>query len=166
MFTRVGEVEGAVMDVYDFLYHDFLRNQSDSAGQHLTAFHTVFSCCGKHSRSPLTGPVESITCPAGLRVTGQGCLLAVSASLQKHMDWCWALLLLMMAAVVSGMILTSFLFFSIRLGVSETLCCSLGFGLPSETGIIPHSGLLVYDAVFFSCANQWFISNKLKNTQK
>ncbi|KAK1161827.1 tetraspanin-32-like [Acipenser oxyrinchus oxyrinchus] len=118
MFTRAGEVEGAVMDVYDFLYHDFLRNQSDSAGQHLTAFHTAFSCCGKRSHSPLTGPVESITCPAGLRATGQGCLLAVSASLQKHMDWCWALLLLMMAAVVSGMILTSFLYFSIRLGVS------------------------------------------------
>ncbi|XP_041073870.1 tetraspanin-32-like [Polyodon spathula] len=115
---RADEVEGAVMDVYDFLYHDFLRNQSDSAGQHLTAFHTAFSCCGKRSHSPLTGTVESITCLAGLRATGQGCLLAVSAFLQKHVDWLWALLLLTMASLVNGMVLTSFLYFSICLGDS------------------------------------------------
>ncbi|XP_049677073.1 tetraspanin-32 isoform X2 [Accipiter gentilis] len=81
------EVEDSVMDVYDLVYEEVRRNASSFRRHELTAIHEAFLCCGKHSPFGDTTNVEHETCPPG-----------------QEGD----------AEQVYGMILTSFLWFSIH----------------------------------------------------
>ncbi|NWV53672.1 TSN32 protein, partial [Daphoenositta chrysoptera] len=64
-YTHSTEVEGSMMDVYDFVYEEVRRNTSSLRRHELTAIHEAFLCCGKHSPFGDTSNVEHKTCPPG-----------------------------------------------------------------------------------------------------
>ncbi|KAK2519737.1 Tspan32 [Columba livia] len=109
------EVEDSMMDVYDFVYEEVRRNSSSFRRHELTAIHEAFLCCGKHSPFGDTTNVEHKTCPSGqIRSAGQDCLQEIRDFLRKHMDFISTLLGVTIGFMVYGMILTSFLWFSIH----------------------------------------------------
>ncbi|XP_065538840.1 tetraspanin-32 isoform X4 [Lathamus discolor] len=108
-------VEESMMDVYDLVYEEVRRNASSFRRHELTAIHKVFLCCGKHSPFGDTTNVESKTCPPGqANDAGQDCLQEIQFFLKKHMDFVTTLLGITIGFTVYGMILTSFLWFSIH----------------------------------------------------
>ncbi|NXW94739.1 TSN32 protein, partial [Alopecoenas beccarii] len=109
------EVEDSIMDVYDFVYEEVRRNSSSFRRHELTAIHEAFLCCGKHSPFGDTTNVEHKTCPSSqIRNAGQDCLQEIRDFLRKHMDFVSTLLGVTIGFTVYGMILTSFLWFSIH----------------------------------------------------
>uniref|UniRef100_A0A8C4KA56 Tetraspanin 32 n=1 Tax=Dromaius novaehollandiae TaxID=8790 RepID=A0A8C4KA56_DRONO len=120
-YTHRTEVEDSMMDVYDFVYEEVRKNASSFRRQELIAIHETFLCCGKRSPFGETGDVERKTCPPGHAGAAEEvkrksvlppCLLHV----QRLCDitgtcliskTCWT-------SQVYGMILTSFLYFSIH----------------------------------------------------
>ncbi|XP_068800924.1 tetraspanin-32 isoform X2 [Struthio camelus] len=137
-YTHRTEVEDSMMDVYDFVYEEARKNASSFRRQELTAIHETFLCCGKHSPFGETGDIERETCPLGHAETAEeDCLQEIRDFLKKHMDFVSALLAVTICFMVYGMILTSFLWFSIHfsnnldrkgkytLRESTTSCCAL-----------------------------------------
>ncbi|NXL42860.1 TSN32 protein, partial [Podilymbus podiceps] len=109
------QVEDSVMDVYDLVYEEVRRNASSFRRHELTAIHEAFLCCGKRSPFGDTTNVERKTCPPGhTHDVGQDCLREIRGFLQKHMDFVSVLLGVTIGFTVYGMILTSFLWFSIH----------------------------------------------------
>ncbi|XP_065695648.1 tetraspanin-32 [Patagioenas fasciata] len=106
------EVEDSMMDVYDFVYEEVRRNSSSFRRHELTAIHEAFLCCGKHSPFGDMTNVEHKTCPSSN--AGQDCLQEIRDFLRKHMDFISTLLGVTIGFMVYGMILTSFLWFSIH----------------------------------------------------
>ncbi|TRZ20374.1 hypothetical protein HGM15179_006702 [Zosterops borbonicus] len=120
-YTHSTEVEDSMMDVYDFVYEEVRRNTSSFRRHELTAIHEAFLCCGKHSPFGDTTNVENKTCPPGqVRDEGQDCLQEIQDFLKNHMDFVFSLLGIAIGFTVYGMILTSFLWFSIHF--SSNLC--------------------------------------------
>ncbi|NXT44898.1 TSN32 protein, partial [Pelecanoides urinatrix] len=114
-YTHSTEVEDSVMDVYDLVYEEVRRNTSSFRRHELTAIHEAFLCCGKRSPFGDTANVERRTCPSGqVRDAGQDCLREIQDFLKKHMDFVSTLLGIAIGLTVYGMILTSFLWFSIH----------------------------------------------------
>ncbi|NXI48418.1 TSN32 protein, partial [Galbula dea] len=114
-YTHSTEVEDSMMDVYDLVYEEVRRNTSSFRRHELTVIHEVFLCCGKHSPFGDTANVEHKTCPPSLvHNAGQDCLQEIQGFLKKHMDFISTLLGVTIAFTVYGMILTSFLWFSIH----------------------------------------------------
>ncbi|XP_027507076.1 tetraspanin-32 [Corapipo altera] len=114
-YTHSTEVEDSMMDVYDFVYEEVRRNTSSFRRHELTAIHKAFLCCGKHSPFGDTNNVEHQTCPPGqVHSAGQNCLQEIQDFLKKHMDFVFSLLGVAIGFTVYGMILTSFLWFSIH----------------------------------------------------
>ncbi|XP_068004422.1 tetraspanin-32 isoform X2 [Melanerpes formicivorus] len=114
-YTHSTEVEDSVMDVYDHVYEEVRRNSSSPRRHDLTAIHEAFLCCGKHSPFGDTASIEQKTCPPGQAWgAGQDCLQEIQHFLKKHMDFVSTLLGITIAFMVYGMILTSFLWFSIH----------------------------------------------------
>ncbi|XP_010223137.1 PREDICTED: tetraspanin-32-like, partial [Tinamus guttatus] len=108
-------VEDSMMDVYDFVYEEVRKNASSFRRQELTAIHETFLCCGKRSPFGETGDVERRTCPPGRpKAAEEDCLREIQDFLKKHMGFVSALLAISICFVVYGMILTSFLCFSIH----------------------------------------------------
>ncbi|XP_054053516.1 tetraspanin-32 isoform X3 [Rissa tridactyla] len=108
-------VEDSMMDVYDLVYEEVRRNASSFRRHELTAIHEAFLCCGKHSPFGDTANVETKTCPSSqVRDVGQDCLQEIRDFLKKHMDLVSTLLGIAIGFTVYGMILTSFLWFSIH----------------------------------------------------
>nr|XP_015194198.1 PREDICTED: tetraspanin-32-like [Lepisosteus oculatus] len=81
-------VESAAKDIYDRLCHDFAVNQTAQVKEHLAAIHSA------------------------------DCLLAIGHFLHKHLDICWTLILATATIALSGLFLTSSLYFSVRLAES------------------------------------------------
>ncbi|NXA17639.1 TSN32 protein, partial [Ibidorhyncha struthersii] len=109
------QVEDSMMDVYDLVYEEVRRNASSFRRLELTAIHETFLCCGKRSPFGDTANVEHKTCPSSqLRDAGQDCLQEIGDFLKKHMDFVSTLLGVTIGFTVYGMILTSFLWFSIH----------------------------------------------------
>ncbi|KFP69740.1 Tetraspanin-32, partial [Acanthisitta chloris] len=109
------QVEDSMLDVYDFVYEEVRRNASSFRRHELTAIHEAFLCCGKHSPFGDTSNVERQTCPPGqAHDVGQDCLQEILDFLKKHMDFVFLLLGITIGFTVYGMILTSFLWFSIH----------------------------------------------------
>ncbi|XP_065492654.1 tetraspanin-32 [Caloenas nicobarica] len=109
------EVEDSMMDVYDFVYEEVRRNSSSFRRHELTAIHEAFLCCGKRSPFGDTTNVEHKTCPSGqIHNAVQDCLQEIRNFLRKHMDFVSTLLGVTIGFMVYGMILTSFLWFSIH----------------------------------------------------
>ncbi|XP_054053520.1 tetraspanin-32 isoform X7 [Rissa tridactyla] len=114
-YTHSTEVEDSMMDVYDLVYEEVRRNASSFRRHELTAIHEAFLCCGKHSPFGDTANVETKTCPSSqVRDVGQDCLQEIRDFLKKHMDLVSTLLGIAIGFTVYGMILTSFLWFSIH----------------------------------------------------
>ncbi|NXO02999.1 TSN32 protein, partial [Rhinopomastus cyanomelas] len=114
-YTHGTEVEDSMMDVYDLVYEEVRRNISSFRRHELTAIHEAFLCCGKHSPFGDTASVEHKTCPPGqARGAAQDCLQEIRRFLKKHMDFVSMLLAVATSFTVYGMILTSFLWFSIH----------------------------------------------------
>ncbi|XP_030337177.1 tetraspanin-32 [Strigops habroptila] len=114
-YTHSTEVEDSMMDVYDLVYEEVRRNASSFRRHELTAIHKAFLCCGKHSPFGDTTNVERKTCPPGqAHDAGQDCLREIQFFLKKHMDFVTTLLGIAIGFTVYGMILTSFLWFSIH----------------------------------------------------
>ncbi|KAF1567714.1 Tetraspanin-32, partial [Eudyptes schlegeli] len=114
-YTHGTEVENSMMDVYDLVYEEVRRNASSFRRHELTAIHEAFLCCGKRSLFGDTANVERKTCPSGqVRDAGQDCLREIQDFLKKHMDFASMLLGITIGFTVYGMILTSFLWFSIH----------------------------------------------------
>ncbi|KFQ36228.1 Tetraspanin-32, partial [Mesitornis unicolor] len=109
------QVEDSMMDVYDLVYEEVRKNASSFRRHELTAIHEAFLCCGKYSPFGDTTNVENKTCPSGqIHSAGQDCLQEIQAILKKHMDFVFMLLGVTIIFTVYGMILTSFLWFSIH----------------------------------------------------
>ncbi|XP_010002176.1 PREDICTED: tetraspanin-32 [Chaetura pelagica] len=114
-YTHSTEVEDSMMDVYDLVYEEVRRNTSSIRRYELTAIHEAFLCCGKHSPFGDTADVESKTCPSSLvHGAGQDCLQEIQDFLKKHLDFVSTLLGITIGFTIYGMILTSFLWFSIH----------------------------------------------------
>ncbi|XP_039392443.1 tetraspanin-32 isoform X1 [Mauremys reevesii] len=139
-YTNNSEVEDAMMDVYDSVYEEVRRNLSSFRRQELATIHETFLCCGKQSPFGETGGIENETCPSEHMGTArEDCLQEIQDFLKKHMDFVSALLILTICfmetlsqkifilvkifqcfegktkiILVYGMILTSFLWFSIH----------------------------------------------------
>ncbi|XP_074740792.1 tetraspanin-32 isoform X2 [Strix uralensis] len=114
-YTHSTEVEDSMMDVYDLVYEEVRRNTSSFRRHELTAIHEAFLCCGKHSPFGDTANIESKTCPPGpAHDAGQDCLQEIQDFLKKHMDFVSTILGVTIGFTVYGMILTSFLWFSIH----------------------------------------------------
>ncbi|KFV03418.1 Tetraspanin-32, partial [Tauraco erythrolophus] len=109
------EVEDSMMDVYDLVYEEVRRNASSFRRQELTAIHEAFLCCGKISPFGDMTNVERETCPPGqVHDEGQDCLQEIQDFLKKHMDFVSTLLGVTIGFTIYGMILSSFLWFSIH----------------------------------------------------
>ncbi|NWU63328.1 TSN32 protein, partial [Pterocles burchelli] len=114
-YTHSTEVEDSMMDVYDLVYEEVRRNTSSFRRHELTAIHEAFLCCGKHSPFGDTANVEHKTCPPSQEHNArQDCLQEIQVFLRKHMSFVSTLLGVTIGFTVYGMILTSFLWFSIR----------------------------------------------------
>ncbi|NWU91405.1 TSN32 protein, partial [Upupa epops] len=114
-YTHGAEVEDSMMDVYDLVYDEVRRNTSSFRRHELTAIHEAFLCCGKNSPFGDTASVEHKTCPPGqAHGAGKDCLQEIRIFLKKHMDLVSMLLAVAIGFTVYGMILTSFLWFSIH----------------------------------------------------
>ncbi|NWI24193.1 TSN32 protein, partial [Sula dactylatra] len=114
-YTHSTEVEDSMMDMYDLVYEEVRRNTSTVRRQELTAIHEAFLCCGKHSPLGDTANIERKTCPSSqVHDAGQDCLKQIQDFLKKHMDFVSTLLGVTIGFTVYGMILTSFLWFSIH----------------------------------------------------
>ncbi|KFO85796.1 Tetraspanin-32, partial [Buceros rhinoceros silvestris] len=114
-YTHSSEVEDSMMDVYDLLYEEVRRNASSFRRHELTAIHEAFLCCGKNSPFGDTDIVERKTCPPNqAQDAGQDCLREIQDFLKKHMVFVFALLGISIGFTVYGMVLTSFLWFSIH----------------------------------------------------
>ncbi|NXJ76886.1 TSN32 protein, partial [Trogon melanurus] len=109
------EVEDSMLDVYDFVYEEVRRNASSFRRHELTAIHEAFLCCGKPSPFGDTANVERKTCPLSqVHDARQDCLREIQNFLKKHLDFVSTLLGVTIGFTVYGMILTSFLCFSIH----------------------------------------------------
>ncbi|NXR00697.1 TSN32 protein, partial [Sagittarius serpentarius] len=118
-YTHSTEVEDSMMDVYDLVYEEVRRNASSFRRHELTAIHEAFLCCGKHSPFGDTTDIQHETCPPGrAREAEQDCLQEIQDFLKKHMDFASTLLGVTIGFMVYGMILTSFLWFSIHFSSS------------------------------------------------
>ncbi|NXX78690.1 TSN32 protein, partial [Urocolius indicus] len=114
-YTHSTEVENSMMDVYDLVYEEVRKNVSSLRRQELAAIHEAFLCCGKHSPFGDTTDIEQETCPhSQVHDAGQDCLQKIRDFLKKHMDFVSTLLGVTIGFTVYGMILTSFLWFSIH----------------------------------------------------
>uniref|UniRef100_K7FYU7 Tetraspanin 32 n=1 Tax=Pelodiscus sinensis TaxID=13735 RepID=K7FYU7_PELSI len=104
-----------MMDVYDSVYEEVRRNVSSFRRQELAAIHETFLCCGKQSPFGETGSIENETCPSEQMGTAkEDCLEEIQDFLKKHMAFVSVLLIITICFMVYGMILTSFLWFSIH----------------------------------------------------
>uniref|UniRef100_A0A8C4V0Q7 Tetraspanin 32 n=1 Tax=Falco tinnunculus TaxID=100819 RepID=A0A8C4V0Q7_FALTI len=98
------QVEDSMMDVYDLVYEEVRRNASSFRRHELTAIHEAVSCLSALAETPALGYIPD----------GFDCLQEIQDFLKKHMDFVSTLLAITIAFTVYGMILTSFLWFSIH----------------------------------------------------
>uniref|UniRef100_A0A663EV60 Tetraspanin 32 n=1 Tax=Aquila chrysaetos chrysaetos TaxID=223781 RepID=A0A663EV60_AQUCH len=102
------QVEDSMMDVYDLVYEEVRRNTSSFRRHELTAIHEAVTLLGGQS------PPQAAAMLQGVSVSSQDCLREIHDFLKKHMDFVSTLLGVTIGFMVYGMILTSFLWFSIH----------------------------------------------------
>ncbi|KAM3856225.1 tetraspanin-32 isoform 2-T3 [Vipera latastei] len=108
-------VENAMMDVYDVVYEDVRNNISSTRRQDLYSIHKMFLCCGKKSPFGERSSIEDEMCTSGILETQEeDCLQEIKYFLKKHMDIISVLMTITIFFMIYVMILTSFLWYSIR----------------------------------------------------
>ncbi|XP_054828579.1 tetraspanin-32 [Eublepharis macularius] len=112
--TRNTEAEDAMMDVYDFVYEAVRSNSSSNGRQELLTIHKTFLCCGKKLPFEEASHIENEMCQLETMGTKEDCLQEIHNFLKKHMSYVSILMIITTIIMVYGMILTSFLCFSIH----------------------------------------------------
>ncbi|XP_077177634.1 tetraspanin-32 isoform X2 [Paroedura picta] len=113
--TNSTEAEDAMMDVYDFVYEEVRSSSSSNRSQELLTIHETFLCCGKKLLFEEASHIESETCQSETTgTTNEDCLQEIHIFLKKHMRFVTVLMIITTIIVVYGMILTSFLCFSVH----------------------------------------------------
>ncbi|XP_042093869.1 tetraspanin-32 isoform X4 [Ovis aries] len=108
-------VEDAVLDAYDRAYERALRSVSGSGRQELVAIQDTFRCCGKRSPLGLLEGSEAGLCQ-GEEAARQDCLQGIQSFLRAQGNVVSTLIGLGLAFTVYAMLLSSFIWFSIRSG--------------------------------------------------
>ncbi|XP_019656161.1 tetraspanin-32 isoform X4 [Ailuropoda melanoleuca] len=111
------QVEDAMLDAYDLLYDRAVRSLSSTPRQQLLAIQDTFLCCGKSSPFSLLGDAEASLC-RGEQAARQDCLVRIESSLRTYGHIVSILTGIGLAAMVYAMLLSAFLWFSIRSGSS------------------------------------------------
>ncbi|XP_055271213.1 tetraspanin-32 isoform X2 [Moschus berezovskii] len=109
------QVEDAVLDAYDQAYERAVRSASQSGRQELVAIQDTFRCCGKSSPLGLLGDSEADLCQ-GEEAARQDCLRGIQSFLRVHGNIVSTLIGLGLAFTVYAMLLSSFIWFTIRSG--------------------------------------------------
>ncbi|XP_063149057.1 tetraspanin-32 [Candoia aspera] len=113
--TKSIVVENAMIDVYDFVYEDVRSNLSSTRRQELYSIHKMFLCCGKKSPFGETSSIEDEMCASEtLGIAEEDCLQEIKHFLKKHMDIVSVLMTITIFFMMYGMVLTSFLWYSIH----------------------------------------------------
>eukprot|EP00071_Canis_lupus_P027677 XP_022261234.1 tetraspanin-32 isoform X2 [Canis lupus familiaris] len=110
-------VEDAVLDTYDLVYDQAVKNVSGTPQQQLVAIQDTFLCCGKNSPFSLLGDLEVSLCQ-GEEAARQDCLVGIRSFLRMYGNIASILTGIGLAAMVYAMLLSSFLWFAIRSGCS------------------------------------------------
>ncbi|XP_071974215.1 tetraspanin-32 [Engystomops pustulosus] len=106
------QVEASILDVYDDLYDQVLRGYPGEAQEHLLKVHNMFECCGKTWEKRMSS--LHITCSN--TADDKDCISVISDVLYVHWLWVRVLLLSSLGLTVYGMLLSSFLYFSLPKG--------------------------------------------------
>uniref|UniRef100_A0A8C2SIH8 Tetraspanin n=1 Tax=Capra hircus TaxID=9925 RepID=A0A8C2SIH8_CAPHI len=109
------QVEDAVLDAYDRAYERALRSVPGSGRQELVAIQDTFQCCGKRSPLGLLEGSEAGLCQ-GEEAARQDCLQGIQSFLRAQGNVVSTLIGLGLAFTVYAMLLSSFIWFSIRSG--------------------------------------------------
>ncbi|XP_069770146.1 tetraspanin-32-like isoform X5 [Narcine bancroftii] len=104
-------VEDAAKDVYDFLYADYMRNNSYPSKQDLLNIHSAFSCCGKNSTFSYYRQVENETCFPD-HEPHKDCLQAIQTQIADTIAIIGVLTILLGIVTVYGIILAAFFCFT------------------------------------------------------
>ncbi|XP_044126924.1 tetraspanin-32 isoform X2 [Bufo gargarizans] len=105
-------VDASVLDVYDDLYDQALTGYPGDTKEHLLHVHKIFQCCGKTLEQQKISTTH-ITCS---NTDGKDCVSVISDVLRLHWFWVRTLLLSSLGLTVYGMVLSSFLYFSLPRG--------------------------------------------------
>nr|XP_025859710.1 tetraspanin-32 [Vulpes vulpes] len=116
-FHNPTQVEDAVLDTYDLVYDQAVKNVSGTPHQQLVAIQDTFLCCGKSSPFSLLGDLEVSLCQ-GEEAARQDCLVGIRSFLRMYGNIASILTGIGLAAMVYAMLLSSFLWFAIRSGCS------------------------------------------------
>ncbi|XP_025307631.1 tetraspanin-32 isoform X2 [Canis lupus familiaris] len=116
-FHNPTQVEDAVLDTYDLVYDQAVKNVSGTPQQQLVAIQDTFLCCGKNSPFSLLGDLEVSLCQ-GEEAARQDCLVGIRSFLRMYGNIASILTGIGLAAMVYAMLLSSFLWFAIRSGCS------------------------------------------------
>ncbi|XP_046498900.1 tetraspanin-32 isoform X2 [Equus quagga] len=116
-FRKPTQVEDAVLDTYDLVYDQAVKSSSSIWRQELAAIQDTFLCCGKSSPFSLLGSSEADLC-RGAEAERQDCLQGIRSFLRTHRNITFTLTAIGLASTVYGMLLSSFLWFTIRAGCS------------------------------------------------
>ncbi|XP_032977823.1 tetraspanin-32 isoform X3 [Rhinolophus ferrumequinum] len=116
-FHNPAQVEDAVLDIYDLVYEQAVKNPSGTQWQELLAIQDTFLCCGKRTPSSLLGSSEADLC-LGEQARRQDCLQGIRSFLRTHGHIASTLASVGLASMVYAMLLSSFLCFAIRSGRS------------------------------------------------
>ncbi|XP_070591730.1 tetraspanin-32 [Erythrolamprus reginae] len=113
--TKSTMVENAMIDAYDIVYEDVRNNISSTRRQELHSIHKMFLCCGKRSPFGERNSIEDEMCTSEiLEIEEEDCLQEIKYFLKKHMDIVSILMTITIFFMIYGMVLTSFLWYSIH----------------------------------------------------
>ncbi|XP_068963392.1 tetraspanin-32 isoform X2 [Petaurus breviceps papuanus] len=94
-YREPSKVENSVLDTYDLVYEQAMRNVSDIWWQRLVAMHDTFGCCGKISPLSWLGQEEKALCRGGPQ--REGCLQEIRSLMREHLRLTTLLLIITLA---------------------------------------------------------------------
>ncbi|KAM4845231.1 tetraspanin-32 [Thomomys bottae] len=109
------QMEDAVLDTYDLVYDQAVRNPSGTQCQELAAIQDTFQCCGKTSPFGLLGKGEANLCQ-GPEAAREDCLQSIRDFLRTHGTAISTLTIAGLALTAYAMLLSAFLWLAILNG--------------------------------------------------
>ncbi|XP_052050855.1 tetraspanin-32 isoform X4 [Apodemus sylvaticus] len=112
-FHNPTQVEDAVLDTYDLVYDQAMKNPSSSWWQELAIIQDTFLCCGKKSPFGLLASMGAIMCQ-GQEAMREDCLQSIRNFVWTHCSIASTLTCTSLAFTVYAMTLCAFLWFAIH----------------------------------------------------
>ncbi|KAE8606909.1 hypothetical protein XENTR_v10010923 [Xenopus tropicalis] len=109
------QVDTSLLDVYDELYEQVLRESLLVQREQLQSMHETLQCCGKLRDSLPRTDMQGLCKNVEER---QDCVVVISKALQTHWTLAQVGILVSLGFMVQGMFLSSFLFFSLPRGAN------------------------------------------------